>query len=118
MLKVKLGPAVFREKPTEDNPHPIEQACMVVAKHLDGTARIVVWEIEGSTFILDHADLIQKNGEVEAHYEECFHDCCPQPQPPAKNDPPLPAKEEKAPDPQEPATGPGGDLPHDVPLTA
>lgn len=115
MHKISLGPAKFRELVTEDRPHPVEQACMVVAKNLDGSARIVVWEESGATFILDNANLIQTSGKVEAHYEEAVQERLPQiPEP--ENPAPPPAPPDETVENQEPATGPGGDLPHDATL--
>lgn len=68
--KIKLGVHVFREKPTNEKPDPVEKACIVIAKNDDGTAKLTVFDPDGSQFILDRAELVQTCDEVDCHYEE------------------------------------------------
>jgi len=120
MMKIALGFSKYREVPTEEAPDPCEQVCLVVGRNEDYTATIVVWKPDGSTFILDRAHLVQCCDDIGAHYEECLDDeHIEEPEKdPSQEIAPTFVREEKLPGPQEPASGPGGDLPHDVPLTS
>lgn len=68
--KIKLGSHVFREKPTKEKPDPVEKACIVIATNPDGTAKLTVFDPDGSQFVLDRAELVQRCDEIECHYEE------------------------------------------------
>lgn len=71
MQKLRLGFHTFREKPIKDELQ-VEQACIVIAKNDDGTARLAVFEPNGRQFILDRAELIQDCEDVACHFEECI----------------------------------------------
>lgn len=72
MLKMRLGFTVFREKATDEQPDTVEKAAIVTALNLDGTARLRVFDPDGSDFVIDRAELIQLKDDVGAHYEEAL----------------------------------------------
>lgn len=72
MQKIRLGGHVFREKQTAAPVDTCEKYCIVIAKNPDDTAKLIVFETDGSQFVIDRAELVQLCDEVQPHYEEYF----------------------------------------------
>lgn len=70
MQKLRLGFALFREKATDEQPYPVEKSAVVIALNLDGTAKLCIFDTDGSQFVIDRAEMVETKADVVAHYEE------------------------------------------------